>query len=81
MADGEAGNLLEEVRDLMHGKAELDGLRPVMFAIARAHDREVAARQTDRASQRSEYVRLQAVQVTILLALLTIVGLVLQVAS
>lgn len=80
MADSE-GALLREVRDLMEGKPDLDGLRPVMFAVARAHDREVDARTADRQAQRSEYVRLQAVQVTILLALLTIVGLVLQVAS
>lgn len=80
MAD-EGATLLQEVRDLMNGKAELDTLRPVMFAIARAHDREVSARTEDRKAQRTEYVRLQAVQVTILLALLTIVGLVLQVAS
>lgn len=77
----EGGALLAEVRDLMNGKTEIDGLKPVMFAIARAHDREVMDRRADRAAQRTEYVRLQAVQVTILLALLTIVGLVLQVAS
>lgn len=80
MTDSE-GTLLQEVRDLMNGKTDLDGLRPVMYAIARAHDREVLARTEDRKIQRTEYVRLQAVQVTILLALLTIVGLVLQVAS
>lgn len=76
----EGGTLLAEVRDLM-GDPELEALRPAIFAVARAHDREVLDRRADRAAQRSEYVRLQAVQVTILLALLTIVGLVLQVAS
>lgn len=78
MSDEAAGTLLEEVRDLMGDQPNLAELKPVLFAMARAHDREVSGRQADRRAQRSEYLRLQGVQITILLAMLTIVGLVIQ---
>lgn len=73
MPDEEA-TLLAEVRDLM-GDPELEKLRPAMFAVARAHDREVLDRRADRAAQRTEYVRLQGVQVAVLTMVLTLVGL------
>lgn len=70
----EAGTLLDEVRDLMQDE-QLSPLRPAMFAVARAHDRAEKDRKADRAAQRAEYIRLQGVQVTILMMILGLVGL------
>lgn len=73
MAD--ESSIRQQVVDLMDGHPELSGLRPVLLVLANAQDRADHDRRQDRAEQRKEYVRLQGVQVTILMMILGLVGL------
>lgn len=65
----------QQVVDLMGDKPELVELKPVLLLLANAQDRADAERRADRVAQRAEYVRLQGVQVTILMMILGLVGL------
>lgn len=73
MADDD--DIRQQVIDLMDGHPELAGLRPVFLVLANAVDRSNRERRMERVEQRKEYVRLQGVQVTILLMILGLVGL------
>lgn len=65
----------QQVIDLMEGHPEIAELRPVLLVLANAQDRADAERRADRQAQRAEYIRLQGVQVTILMMILGLVGL------
>lgn len=73
MAD--ESSVRQQVVDLMADKPDLQDLKPVLLVLANAQDRSDVERRAERADQRREYLRLQSVQVTILMMILGLVGL------